>query len=396
MAGDDNTSPDIPGPPPVDGRSRMVSIKSEEDSGSAHQGDEIPVDVPDIPGDIGSAGLDYEATIDPVTALHNAMAESRKKHKQKGRAGPDGGPFVSQSTSSSTTKGKGKERVVYNPKSEGNLSISEFPSEPQHTDRRPIFLRRVLGESGFYYEEVYDEDEEDEADAECFYPLARVCSRNQPPSNPPSGESSRACQRNIWERDGPPPERRVSWGDVPSPRRKSQETDTTNAQTAPRRSSAPENTRTAMDDEIRGRVRCPTAVHSLSRLPRETTRAGERRLPVSELPPGDEPTTPGGRPIVGIGSEVALAHRPRRGSIMSQEVAPEHVVVPSDQIPIPQIGVGNLNRQSGGDMSEVEHDQDINSTHGSESTVTEEKVRRGRLRGLGRQMKSKIFRRDSK
>ncbi|KAL5322817.1 hypothetical protein ACEPPN_010796 [Leptodophora sp. 'Broadleaf-Isolate-01'] len=393
MAGDDNTSPDMSRPLTVNVNSPMISIKSKENSGSVDQGDELPTNVEAVPGNIESADLDHEATNDPVTALHNAMAESRKKHKQKGRAGSDGGPFSSQSTSSSSKKGKEKVRAVHVPQSGGDLLISNFPSGPEPRDR-PRLERRVLDESGFYSEEVYDEDEE--VDEQYFYPLARVWSRIQHPSDVPSGESSRAGERNNWESDGPP-RRRVSWGDVPSPRRQNRETDTTNSHTAPRRSSAPSlpYEETATDDLIQSPVLCPVAVHSLNRLSCEKTKDGERRLPVSELPPGDEPTTPGGRPFVGIGSELALAHRPRRGSIISREVAPEHVVVPIDQVPIPQIGEGSLNQQNGDDMPEVEYDEDVSSTHDSESTVTEKTERAGRIRGLGRRMKSKIFGRDS-
>ncbi|KAH6712533.1 hypothetical protein BKA61DRAFT_692647 [Leptodontidium sp. MPI-SDFR-AT-0119] len=364
MGGDDNTSPDMSRPPTVNVYSPMVSIKSKENSGSVDQGDELPTNVEAVPGNIESADLDHEATNDPVTALHNAMAESRKKHKQRGRAGSDGGPFSSQSTSSSSKKGKEKVRAVHVPQSGGDLLISNFPSGPEPRDR-PRLERRVLDESGFYSEEVYDEDEE--VDEQYFYPLARVWSRIQHPSDVPSGESSRAGEKNNWESDGPP-RRRVSWGDVPSPRRQNRETDTTNSQTAPRRSSAPS-------------------------LPYEETATDDL---VQKLPPGDEPTTPGGRPFVGIGSELALAHRPRRGSIISREVAPEHVVVPIDQVPIPQIGEGSLNQQNGDDMPEVGYDEDVSSTHDSESTVTEKTERAGRIRGLGRRMKSKIFRRNSK
>ncbi|KAK0128294.1 hypothetical protein ONS95_000269 [Cadophora gregata] len=124
--------------------------------------------------------------------------------------------------------------------------------------------------------------------------------------------------------------RGISFGNTPSPRR-NVELDPGPSDTA-RIPSAPTSTQKSEDLPAYrvGNSGCKEVSRFLiSKSAREATEFGMRRPSVGDLEPGAEPTTANGLPVVGFGASDVVKTKPSRGSIMSQEVKPEDVVVES-------------------------------------------------------------------
>ena len=159
----------------------------------------------------------------------------------------------------------------------------------------------------------------------------------------------------------------ITFGKTPSPRR-SREVDRADSDKASEDPPAYSLERSGCK-EISKRL--------ISEGEREETDFGARRPAVKDLEPANEPATANGRPIVGLGAGQIIKSKPRRGSIVSQEVMPEEVVVDFDlendehiTRPLPAYNVdgvhsSGLREDTGEDQPQVEHEEDVGNPAGS-------------------------------